>query len=158
MKKLQKNWWKLLPFLLFFLGWTGVDLFIVLLLLYFVARFIPVNPKRGKLLTWLILIEFITLVVFFSNIFIQRTQLDASGWFDVLNNLLETVCLIGILKWKKIAVVGFILITIFEFIMVGLQRYNSSYPWFVNFSGILFLVLWLGLWVLAFKRTWPRFT
>src|SRR6266568_7702526 len=157
MKKLQKNWWKLLPFLLFFLGWTGVDLFIVLLLLYFVARFIPVNPKRGKLLTWLILIEFITLVVFFSNIFIQRTQLDASGWFDVLNNLLETVCLIGILKWKKIAVVGFILITIFEFIMVGLQRYNSSYPWFVNFSGILFLVLWLGLWVLAFKRTWPRF-
>ncbi|HSX08569.1 MAG TPA: hypothetical protein VLF93_00250 [Candidatus Saccharimonadales bacterium] len=158
MRQLQKNWWKILPFFLFFLGWTGVILFIILLVIYGISRFVPIDPKRGKFLTWLILIDCITIVIFFSKFFIHKIPLDASSWFDIVSNLLEGVCVIGIWKWKKIAVVGFIVVTTSEFILAGVQGYDSSQPWFVNFSGILFLVVWLGLWILAFKRNWSRFT
>ncbi len=109
-------------------------------------------------MTWLILIDCITIVIFFSKFFIHKIPLDASSWFDIVSNLLEGVCVIGIWKWKKIAVVGFIVVTTSEFILAGVQGYDSSQPWFVNFSGILFLVVWLGLWILAFKRNWSRFT
>jgi hypothetical protein len=159
MKFLQKNWWKLLPIFLFFFGWTGVILFIILLAIYGISHFIPFDPKRGKLLTWLIIIDVISLVQFFIHAFNGGIQLNAIGVFSILIDSLEALCLIGIWKWKKIAAVAFIIFFSFDLILEGVKVSDSSYPWFVDFFGfMLVLIVWLGLWIFAFKWKWTRFT
>lgn len=158
MEQFQKNWWKFLPFILFFLGTIGVILFFILLIIYLLARFVPIDPKRGKLLTWLIIIDFIILLLYFVNVFYQRTPFDEYRWLEILSNVIEIALLIGILKWKKLAAVGFILLTIFEFVIAGFQGYTNSSPWSVNLSGVLLvLTVYLVVWIIAFKRKWSFF-
>lgn len=158
MQFFKRNWWKLLPFILFFFGLGGVIAFTVLLIMYWAYRTtsFPINPKRGKFLTWLIIIEALTL----QGIVISGVVEHDLGRFSVVLIILEAVCLVGIWKWKKVAVLGLIGLLVVHYARNFIEtildhRYHSVVAVWLF---LLIVVVWLVLWIKAFKQKWSLFT
>jgi hypothetical protein len=160
---LKQNWWKLLPFVLFFFGVGGILAFTALLIMYMAfhaASSLPVNPKRGKFLTWLIVIETVMLVAF---VVMHGVMTHDLGQISSVFIFLEAVCLVGIWKWKRVAAIGLMGVLVVHFTKTFVQTaFDHDYPATMESTISLWLFLailvaWLGLWVKALKQKWMFF-
>jgi hypothetical protein len=159
---LKQNWWKLLPFVLFLFGVGGILAFTALLIMYLVFRAassLPISPKRGRLLTWLIVIEVVVLVAIIVSGAMTRNLGQISSAFIFL----EAVCLVGIWKWKRVAAIGLMGLLVVHYAKTFFQiAFGHDYPATIETTISLWLFLtivvaWLGLWIKALKQKWMFF-